>query len=197
MANIAANASTGSSVTPAVIVSFLALLFTIASFWWIQVRRGRLRAYPPLSYAGAFGGSKLLLNLPLVLYNTGPAPIVILDFRLRIVGIAAREDTALPLLVSWYSIQPRLEPAASGGGRALPSPIALNGRQAVERFIEFGRTNAPTDLAGGPYDVTVEVRLAHKRTWRPLVSFALHTELVNGEARNRYLQHTNDPEWVG
>ena len=194
---IAADTSTGPTLTPALIVSILALLFTIASFWWIQVRRSRLRSYPPLSYAGALTRKGLMLNLPLVLYNTGPAPIVILDFRLRIVSTSDEESLDFPLLLSWYAIQPRLEPAPVGGGRVMPSPIALNGRQAVERFIEFGRRSAPSDLVNGPYNVTVEVRLAHKgASWSRLVQFDLHTELAKANARNAYLQHTNDPEWT-
>jgi hypothetical protein len=32
---------------PGIIVSVLALLFTVASFWWIQVRRGRLLSWLP------------------------------------------------------------------------------------------------------------------------------------------------------
>ena len=76
--------SSGAWVTPSVVIAVLALLFTISSFWWIQVRRGGITIYPSSTYAGSFGPNKLVLIPPLVLYNTGPAPLVVLGLRMRI-----------------------------------------------------------------------------------------------------------------
>jgi hypothetical protein len=45
----------------------------------------------------------------------------------------------------------------------------------------------------GPYTATVEVKLAHRR--QPLLSFALHTELVEEDGQARYLTRSNDPGW--
>lgn len=202
-------------LTPSLVISTLALIFTIASFWWIQVRRGRLRSYPPRSYAGSFLNG-LRLSLPLVLYNSGPAPLVVLDFRLRIdrtrkqraqartrtevntVGAQSEQPTEeprLPFYMSWHAIQPKLKPAKVDEGRVMPSPFPVEGRRAVERFIEFAR-GLPYPLPlDGPYRATVEVQLAHRRQWRRLVSFPLHAELVDRDTRARYIPRTNDPDW--
>ncbi|HEX8933671.1 MAG TPA: hypothetical protein VF788_05675 [Pseudonocardiaceae bacterium] len=70
-------------------------LFTVGSFWWIQTRRGRLQTFPPLSSAGAFTEQDVIVSLDLVLHNTGPAPIAVLDFRLR-TGPATPTDATFP-----------------------------------------------------------------------------------------------------
>jgi hypothetical protein len=187
-------------LTPSLVIAILALIFTVASFWWIQVRRAKLTSYPPRSYAGYFHPNDIRLVLPLVLYNLGPAPIVVLDFRLHVRGGTPTTDgtrSPVPFTMSWQATQPKLEPARVGGGRVMPSPIPIAGRSAVDRFIEFGRAipvGLPLDL--GPYDVTIDVLEAHGTRWRQLVRFSLHTELtLNGESAGAFIVRNNDPEW--
>jgi hypothetical protein len=200
LTHLAASAELKTLLTPSLAVALLALAFTVGSFWWIQVRRGRLLAFPPRSYAGAYLTNSVRVVFPLVLYNTGPTPIVVTDFRMRL-GAPGGDDQArqpmLPVDMSWQAIQPRLEPAPPGGERVLPSPFPVAGRQAVERFVEFARA-VPVELptADGPYEVTVEVLLAHHRTWRTLTRFLLHTELVTSDDARGYIVRTNDPDWM-
>jgi hypothetical protein len=54
-----------------------ALVFTVASFWWIWLRRGRLTAVT---------SSELRIRFPLVIYNTGTRAIVIENLRLVVEG---------------------------------------------------------------------------------------------------------------
>jgi hypothetical protein len=54
-----------------------ALVFTVASFWWIQVRRGRIQTYAPHSFAAAVTTDMIRIRLPLVFYNTGARAIVV------------------------------------------------------------------------------------------------------------------------
>lgn len=210
-ANPPSDAWSTSWLTPALIVSVLALLFTVFSFWWIQARRGRLQTFPPHSYAGAFAEQDLMLSLPLVLHNTGPAPIVVLDFRLRIdkterqfewarVDGQADERALLPFYMSWRAVQGQLEPAGALGGerhgeRHMPSPFPVDGRRAVERFIEFGSKSPALVPLNGPYTATVEIRLAHRPSWRPLLTFPLHTQLVEEDGPALFIPRSNDPAW--
>jgi hypothetical protein len=198
-------------LTPSVAIAVLALLFTVGSFWWIQARRGRLRTFPPHSYAGVFTEQDVILSLPLVLHNTGPAPIVVLDFRLRIDKTEQQlewtqgegqlnERPLLPFYMSWRAIQMQLDPAGESHGekhgeRHMPSPFPVEGRHATQKFIEFGRRQPALIPVNGPYTATVEAKLAHRPSWRPLLSFPLHTELVAPEARALYIPQTNDPGW--
>jgi hypothetical protein len=170
-----------------------------------------LQAFPPLSYAAALDEQDVILLLPLVLHNTGATPIIVLDFRLRIDKTEqqlestrnanqANERPLPPLYLSWRAIQTQLEPAGEmrgerHGERHTPSPFPVDGRRAVERFIEFGRRQPVMVPLNGPYTAIVEVRLAHRQDWRPLLSFVLHTELVEEDSRSRYLTRSNDPNW--
>jgi hypothetical protein len=69
-------------ITPPVVISVCALLFTVGSFWWIQARRGRLRAYGPHAYGGCLAGNKKLFIHPLIIHNPAPAPLAVTNARL-------------------------------------------------------------------------------------------------------------------
>ncbi|MEV6491690.1 hypothetical protein AB0M20_24210 [Actinoplanes sp. NPDC051633] len=195
----------GPSAWTGVIISACALLFTVVSFWWLQARRGRLRSFPPQTYAGVFTTERVQFNFPVVLHNTGPAPIVVLAFRLRIdktveqyaATQAAEHDekAVLPVHMSWQATQSHLHQAGVRGEQTLPAPFPVEGRSAVERFIELGMADPPLLFENGPYTADIEVKLADRRSWRPLVSFPLHTELTQADGRDRYRTWTNDPGW--
>ena len=79
----AAGSSTSTSPWwPAVVVAACALLFTVASFWWLNARRGRLRSFEPHSFAAYYTPALALIRVPVIFYNNGAAPIVVQDLRL-------------------------------------------------------------------------------------------------------------------
>ena len=82
----ASNVSTAAWLTSATVVAICALAFTIASFWWLNARRGRLKTYEPHTFAAAITPQVVRLRLPLVLYNTGAIPIIVQNLR---VGLTA------------------------------------------------------------------------------------------------------------
>lgn len=200
-------------MTPALVISVLALAFTITSFWWIQARRGRLVSFAPQSYAGALR-SKPVLNVPLVLHNTGAVPIVVRDFRLRLDSpSAAASGSAFPLHMSWSARQGQLEPKGAVGGvtegtRSMPAPFPVGPRSAERTFIEFQSRQNPLDLRSGPLTATVDVRVEgrgwwdrlHRKSdregWSTLLTFTLHTQLAGGDEGSAYISRTNDPDYA-
>ena len=73
---------------PALWIALASLLFTVASFWWMSARRGRIaRVRAPNAFALLSTSAQLLLHLPIVLYNTGAAAIVVENLRIRIPGL--------------------------------------------------------------------------------------------------------------
>lgn len=184
-------------ITPGVAVAVLALVFTVGSFWWIQVRRGRLRCYTSHMYSGAFGPQRLIFIVPLVLHNPAPAPLVVTDLRL-IVGPLAGRETAdageLPLELRWQGSYPEVYPKLDT--RSYAAPFAVDGRKAVEKFIEFQCDAAPSLLADGPYGATVEViveprRLWGRGKWQKIVSYTFNTQLAVAP-RTSLLPRSND-----
>lgn len=49
-------------MTPAIVISLCALLFTIGSFWWINLRPGRLRLTPVRVFSAYVQSSKAALG---------------------------------------------------------------------------------------------------------------------------------------
>jgi hypothetical protein len=68
----------------ALVISLLALLFTLSSFWWLNARRGAIQAATPQGYAFVDG---FRLRLPLALFNSGAVPLLITDLRIQICGV--------------------------------------------------------------------------------------------------------------
>ncbi|WP_461073610.1 hypothetical protein, partial [Streptomyces pseudoechinosporeus] len=81
------------SITPVVVVALCSLLvalfsliFTVASFWRLNAYQGKLKSWEPRSFVALINGSVLSFRFPLVLHNTGAKPIVVQEFRMRIIG---------------------------------------------------------------------------------------------------------------
>ncbi|EPT2926964.1 hypothetical protein ACVQAZ_004253 [Vibrio vulnificus] len=76
----------------ALLVSLLALFFTILSFWWMNWRKGKLNCGPVNAlYSGTatensadIGQQKIqVLGVPLILWNSGARPLVVSQLRAK------------------------------------------------------------------------------------------------------------------
>jgi hypothetical protein len=202
-----AAAGTASGITPAVVVaicaltvSVLALGFTVLSWWWLNARRGGLRTYRPHSFAAALTPQDLLINVPLVFHNTGAAPIVVQDLRLRLHKNPAQRKNdpsspdrppVEPLVMWWRATRRGVQPEP--GARPMPATFPVEGRNAVQQCIEFGLRQPTYVPRNGPYTTMVEGKLGHRTDWVELLSFDLHTEHVHEGAG--YIAYSNDPQW--
>jgi hypothetical protein len=70
------------------LISILALLFSILSFWWIHWRRGKIIVSLPIKYGLNYGKTdrRIIVHLPLIFYNNGAATIIINNLRLKILN---------------------------------------------------------------------------------------------------------------
>jgi hypothetical protein len=156
----------------------IALLFTMASFWWIWLRPGRLHSFAPQTFASVEHQGGVLVRFPLVLHNTGATPVVVEHLRLVI------NDRP----VDWTSIRRSVRPL-EGDLLDNAAPFAVPGRSARELHAEF------RDEAGGwlpepgcGYPVTLE--WLTKGKWRRLVAFTWWAPARNQRA---YIVHWNRP----
>ena len=157
----------------AVLVSLLALGFTVLSFWWLNARRGRLVSYEPSSFATVIRPDDMLLRLPLVLRNTGAVPLVVSGLRVYV-----HPPSAPSLLLPWRNSRNCLAPGGVGDTAVLPSVFYVPGRTAVNYFIEFGGRMDARSMHLRPTSVEVQALLAHKLYWTTLIEFPLHFEHV-------------------
>lgn len=169
------------AMSAALVVSALALAFTIGSFWWLQARKGRLVSYEPQTYASHIGQDRFRLRLPLTIYNTGARSIVVTD--LRVVFVDA--GVAVPVITFRHTLRPEPDDVSD-----YAHPFPVPGRQAVSRFVEFGRQDwAPA--IDTRYRLRLTVRSGGSLDWSELTSFDLTTPDV--DTASPCITHRRDP----
>ena len=117
-------------MTPAVVISTCALLFTVGSFWWLYVRPGRLRMTQVRVFAAVVGPDLARLRIPVTLYNTGARPLVVVDLRMQLSsdGLAATAPSR--------SFRSSIK-TGPDDFEDLPHPYVVPGRSVVATFVEF------------------------------------------------------------
>lgn len=166
-------------------MSVCALIFTVASFWWINVRRGHLKSWEPHSFAAIVHSSEARLRLPLVLHNTGAKPIVVQDLRLTF-----PDEPAYPLPLLWISSPSRLQPRPEEEPK-FPAVFAVAGREAQQRFIEFEAPFSGFVPEPRNYKAQIQAMVGHRKGWRTLLTFTLRA--ANIIDPDRYTVYSNAP----
>ncbi|MCM4078246.1 hypothetical protein [Paractinoplanes hotanensis] len=150
--------------------------------------------YAPHAYGGCLAGNKKLLILPLIIHNPAPAPLAVVNARLLLHPKAGGTTTVF----YWHAIQTAI--TGVNETRVFASPFAVEGRRAVEKFLEFQCNRPEVKLDDGPYTAIVEVRVEPSRgkslRWSTLVTFTLNTQFITG-AREALLQRSNNPDLLG
>lgn len=169
------------SVPAAIVISILALAFTVASFWWMNVRSGHLTSFEPQTYSGYMKEQSFRLRLPLTIYNTGAKTLVVTDLRV----VFLKEAVVVPVITFRSSLKP-----VSADVVDFAHPFSVPGRQAVTRFVEFGRQDWSPEYEM-QYAIAVEARTGKAKEWVELVCVELTApEPTTGV---RYIAHRRDP----
>lgn len=172
------NPSSANPLFPvALLISTLALLFTVFSFWWMNWRKGKLHVGRPRSCAavGATSG-KMTVEVPLIFFNDGALPIVIQDLRLSFV------KGQLGPLLRFVATSKTL---GTFDERSFATQLAVNGREAIHKNCEFTREPGQLDFQVGTYDFKVEAQLDSKDSWEQLCVFTLNVEEKHLPAINK------------
>ena len=173
----------------AITISGCALAFTTGTFWWMNWRRGTLHAWPPRSFAFADTGGQVLIVLPLVFYNDGPTPIVVLNLQLRLSGPSGTYR------LSFEATRPGVQPLpVPDDGREMATAIPVRGREAQLICCEFSRKPGGVVSAANGWEASVEARLGAKRKWMTLLeSFPLAIDERALRQSGHYVAYDNDP----
>ena len=176
-----------SSITAAAIVAVFALLFAALTFWWQNLRRGRLQTWEPHSFAARLSTHAAQYRIPLVLYNSGAVPILVQDLRMSFPG---EPDSVLPL--PWASSWPELSPGALAANSKLPAGFAVAGREVEQVHMEFGGPFPGFVPEARDYTVLIEVLLGHKKGWQPLIEFQLRAGRIR--TPHQFIAYSNSPQ---
>ncbi|WP_370932919.1 hypothetical protein [Amycolatopsis sp. cg13] len=164
----------------ALTVSICALVFTVFSFWWLNARPGRLKTFPPHTFAsGPERDGRQSILIPLVLHNTGALPIVVRDLRVVVLG-----EPAMSAL-RWERTRPRLR---GENDADLPATFAVPGRSVTQIFAEFD--SAPPGFQNLDREIRVEAQLGRRARWHHVVTFVLHASAAIQP--EQYLEYRNE-----
>ncbi len=124
----------------------------------------------PGSYAATTQADKLILLLPLVLYNDGPVPYVVRDLRLRF----ADEPGGAPLYFqrTRSGVSPGHHPELLDLGAAFPVP----GNGTVRLFCEFERRPSARQVDAKRHPLVLEALTNRDDSWRVLLRFDLDVD---------------------
>lgn len=159
---------------PPVIISTAALLFTVASFWWLHGRRGKLQVSAPQTYAAYAPADKMSLLFPFVFYNTGPLAYVVRDLRLRFTD----EPDGRPM--DWERTRTSILPEESSG-KQLAAAFPVPGGAAVRVFCEFDRRPPGRVMDARAHPLLLEALTGTSDEWRSLAEFELHVSVKDAE----------------
>jgi hypothetical protein len=150
----------------AFIISLSALGFTISSFWWMNWRRGDVLVGDPRTYAASNTDASLMIEFPLVLYNTGPRPILIENLRLILLdeGVGAK-----PLFFNAV-----VDKLATDEGREYATQFPLQGNTTIRKICEFHRKPANFTFKAKKYRIELQASLNDRKEWVTLKTFDLN-----------------------
>ncbi len=175
---------------PALIISSLALLFTIFSFWWMNWRRGKLTVGPPRSFAACSSGEndKIAIHLPLVFYNNGAATNVVQNLRLTL----EQEDKKSAILYFNHT----LSNFASNDNRKWARQFAIEGRKSYSSIFVFQNKVGRFVFAPKMCEAILEAKLNKKEKWQTLLKFDLQTpkDIIKTLNSKTIIPYDNDPD---
>jgi hypothetical protein len=166
-------------------ITSLALVFTVASFWWSNWRRGRLRVDRPRTFAYHEDQKNSMILLPLAITNTGARIILVTAVRIKLGG------TKKSPRVAWMIRERQGPEPKSGDGVMIAANFTIEGRKSQVRFSEF-EFSPPLKLRSGQYPVRVEALMAHKRRWRKIGELKLTIDSAKiTENAGHYIAYDN------
>lgn len=153
------------------VVSALALAFTVLSFWYMNWRRGKLR----VGNIQHFGAGKALegnadeknvvvITLPLILFNTGARPLVVESLRLVPNSIESLS------VLSFERVDDRITMAPQSNQQIISdyffTPVLVKANEVVKGNFVFETRNSTFDFAKSKYSFNLEAQISGSRGWR-------------------------------
>jgi len=172
-----------------ILVSCLALVFTIFSFWWMNWRPaklnvGNLRLFGAgKASEGGHSHNIIVVALPLTLWNSGARAIVIEDLKLVPYG-----KVDIPEL-SFARVDSPLTTTSIMGDEEIQSdyfylPIALKANDVIQANFVFNSPSSEFIFEPTNYDFFLQARLTKKSRWKKIKKISL--DFVNLDSNGLY-----------
>ncbi|MDM7991361.1 hypothetical protein [Arthrobacter sp. zg-Y877] len=167
---------------PTVLIASLALIFTVSSFWWLNARPGRLVFYSVTTFGGYINTQSLVIQIPVVVHNTGAKPRVIRELRLE--GVDQPGGT---FRLEAQTFHKKLGPG--GEGSDFVHPFAVNGRSVITKYVRFATDNVPLLVPGESMKLVLQGLVGEGDSWVELKTLDIHVGILV----NSFLTMSNNP----
>jgi hypothetical protein len=180
------NNSIGISDFAVVAVAVHALVFAVASFWWLNARKGSITATQPRAYAFGGWGAQSRLRFPFAFFNTGAKALIVADMRVVLDAEPGRPE------LRWLTTRDGLRPETDDSfAYATPFSIAGRGTREVVAEFEPGSSLNWSAQAGISHRLRLQARIHPKDEWVDLVAFDWWPPPE--KLRDNYIAHRNEP----
>lgn len=156
---------TSMQIDSSLVISILALLFTLYSFWWMNWRKGKLRVSYIKHYGIHNSVNKLYLELPLVFFNTGAMPVIIESLRLVLL-----DKDGIQKHLHFNAIRTEL---GENKGRYVATPFSINKGDSKKIVCEFQKNPSEVVFHRGNYLLILEAKYYHSKNWKKLKTFEI------------------------
>lgn len=168
---------------PAILVASMALIFTVASFWWLNARSGRLIIFSVMTFSGYITTQKLTIQVPIVVHNTGAKPRVIRALRLQ-----GADQSGKVFQLDAQTFQMKLEP--DNEGMDFAHAFAVSGRSVVTKYVRFATENVPQLVPGASTKLVLQGLVDERDTWVGLKTL----DIFVGILTSSFITMSNNPD---
>lgn len=158
---------------PAVLISLMALAFTVLSFWWLNARTGKLIVYSVMTFAGFITAEKLVLQIPVVVHNTGAKPRVIRALRLEGVDQAG----------NMFGMEAQTFHATLRPGDEMVDFVhaySISGRSVVTMYVRFSPQDVPLLVPDQSTKLVLQAQVDEQDRWVVLKTLDIYLGLLLG-----------------
>jgi hypothetical protein len=151
-------------------LSIVAIGFSLFTFWWVRLRRGKLEVAVPRMLGVRWRRDYMRLSLPLTFHNDGGRQIVVDDMRVKL-----NSEPSFPLIgLAATCGKVDSNHLRSGDNREGLCQFPVPAGESVQRICDFERQSLP-DLPPRvkEYAVAVHGRMNGSTDWVMLCNFAL------------------------
>lgn len=145
-----------------ILVSLVALTFTMLTFWWNNWRRGHLIGGYPRIFGAIEARQRAILAVPVSLFNSGPRPISVRALRLCIPHNGSHR----------LMFHVRTCKNVLGADPSFATNFVVPGHGTVLLYAEF-EASAPWSFDPGPFSARLEVLYDHRKKWRKACLFVV------------------------
>lgn len=158
----------------AIAISIFALLFTLGSFWWMNVRKGTISALPSTTFSGYMAERGIGLRVQILLHNSGAREQVVR--ALRLVG---RDSRGITYYLENQTFRKSIMPQKADT-EDFAHGFSIAGRTTASKFVHFSTKVLPQLEPGATAKFQVQAMLGRSADWQDLGEIEIHLGIVTG-----------------